>query len=146
MSRAAVRSMAAALRQELRLGRVRGVAVTTMLAPSVDTPLHRVAANHSGRAVRPMRPIYPAERVAATILRQLRRPRLEVVAGGPLAKALTHGHALVPGLTEWLVAEEARRSLRGPGRGAPRTGVDGVPATSGNLYRPASEPGTASGD
>jgi hypothetical protein len=91
-----------------------------------------------------MRPVYPAERVAATILRQLRRPRLEVVAGGPLAKALAHGHALVPGLTEWLVAEEARRSLRGPGRGA-RTGVDRVPATSGSVYRPASEPGTTSG-
>jgi hypothetical protein len=29
-----------------------------------------------------------------------------------VAKALTHGHALVPGLTEWLVAEETRRARR----------------------------------
>ena len=41
---------------------------------------------------------------ATTVVRQLRRPRLEKVAGGPLTKAVVHGHALVPGLTEWLVA------------------------------------------
>ncbi len=46
----------------------------------------------------------------STVVDQLRRPRLEKVAGGPVAKAVVHGHALVPGLTEWLVA---RRSTAG---------------------------------
>jgi NAD(P)-dependent dehydrogenase (short-subunit alcohol dehydrogenase family) len=106
MALAALRSMTAALRQELRLSGARGVAVATVLAPSVEAV--------NGRLGPPVRPVYPPERVAATVLRQLRRPRLEVVAGGPVAKALTHGHALVPGLTEWLVAEQTRRARRDP--------------------------------
>lgn len=109
MARAAVRSMSAALRQELRLAGARGIAVTAVLAPAVEEPDDADRPGGAGP-----RPVYPAERVAVTVLRQLRRPRLEVVAGGPLAKALTHGHALVPGLTEWLVAEETRRTLRRP--------------------------------
>jgi hypothetical protein len=42
--------------------------------------------------------------VASTVLRQLRRPRLEKVAAGPLTKAVVHGHALVPAVTERLLA------------------------------------------
>jgi hypothetical protein len=75
MSAAALRSMAGALRQELRLGGVRGVAVSTVLV-GVDSSVGRTA---------------------TTVVVQLRRPRLEVVAGGPLETALTHGHPLVPG-------------------------------------------------
>ena len=84
MSAAALRSMAGALRQELRLG---GVAVSTVLV-GVDASVVRTA---------------------TTVVGQLRRPRLEVVAGGPLETVLTHGHALVPGLTEWIVTELAHR-------------------------------------
>jgi NAD(P)-dependent dehydrogenase (short-subunit alcohol dehydrogenase family) len=97
MTGAALRVLAAALRQELRLGGVRGVAVTAVLAPELEDSF----------------PTGDAERVAATVLRQLRRPRLEKVAGGPVAKAVVHGHALVPGLTEWLVARRSRSASRG---------------------------------
>jgi NAD(P)-dependent dehydrogenase (short-subunit alcohol dehydrogenase family) len=131
MTKAAIRSMAGALREELRLDGVRGVAVATVLVPAVDTPIYRVAANHSGRTPHPPPPVYCAERVAATILRQLRTPRLEVVAGGPLVKAMTHGHALVPFVTERLLATETNRlGLRDPS----------VASTSGNLYRPDPRP------
>jgi NAD(P)-dependent dehydrogenase (short-subunit alcohol dehydrogenase family) len=95
MAGAAARVMAAALREELRLAGVRGVAVTAVLVPEPD----------------PAAPAFlrgPPERVASTVLRQLRRPRLEKVAAGPLAKAVVHGHALVPAVTEWLLA--GRRS------------------------------------
>jgi short-subunit dehydrogenase len=132
MSKSAIRAMAAAVREELRLDGVRGVAVTTVLVPAIDTPIYRVAANHSGRTPHPPPPVYSAERVAATILRQLRTPRLEVVAGGPLAKALTHGHPIAPILIERLLATETDRlALRRPA----------VWPTSGNLYRP--DPGPA---
>jgi NAD(P)-dependent dehydrogenase (short-subunit alcohol dehydrogenase family) len=135
MSKAAIRSMAAALREELRLDGVRGVMVTTVLVPAIDTPIYRVAANHSGRTPHPPPPVYSAERVAATILRQLRRPRLEVVAGGPLAKALTHGHPIAPIVTERMLATETKwLGLRGPAT-AP---------SSGNLYHPDPGPGTVS--
>jgi short-subunit dehydrogenase len=133
MSKAAVRSMAAALREELRLDGVRGVAVSTVLVPAVDTPVYRVAANHSGRTPHPPPPVHSAERVAATILRQLRTPRLEVVPGGPLVKAFAHSHPFVPALTQRLLAEETRwLGLRGPAVGP----------TSGNLYGPADGPGS----
>ncbi|MDT7582077.1 MAG: hypothetical protein QOK35_3341 [Pseudonocardiales bacterium] len=103
MAGAAVRVLAAALRQELRHGGHR-VAVTAVLAPEPDAP--------------PLLRGRP-ERVASTVLRQLRRPGLEKVAGGPLTKALVHGHALVPAATEWLVAAYARDPAR-PGVGDAR--------------------------
>jgi NAD(P)-dependent dehydrogenase (short-subunit alcohol dehydrogenase family) len=91
MAGAAVRVMAAALREELRLDGVRGVAVTAVLVPESDPA---APAFLRGRP----------ERVASTVLRQLRRPRLEKVAAGPLTKAVVHGHALVPAVTERLLA------------------------------------------
>jgi NAD(P)-dependent dehydrogenase (short-subunit alcohol dehydrogenase family) len=105
MAHAAVRALAGALRQELRLDGVRGVAVAAVLAPAVDPP-------GTGGPLPAGRP----RRVAATVLGQLRRPRLEVVAGGPLAKAVVHGHALAPAATEWLVAQRVRRGRRTAGR------------------------------
>lgn len=86
MAAAAVRAMAGALRQELRLAGVRGVAVTAVLVPAAAD----------------------ARRVAATVLGRLRRPGLEKVAGGPAATALVHGHALVPAATELWVAWRSR--------------------------------------
>jgi hypothetical protein len=102
MAAAAVRVMAGALREELRLDGVRGVAVTAVLAPTSRAV--------PGRARVPTRagPRTPREvAIARTVLRQLRHPRLEKVAGGPVTTAVVHGHALVPGLTEWLVARRA---------------------------------------
>jgi hypothetical protein len=90
MAAAAVRAMAGALRQELRIGGPHGVAVTTVLAPDGVFP--------GGSP----------DRVAAAVVRRLRYPALETVAGGPVAKAVVHGHALVPPLTEWLVARRSR--------------------------------------
>ena len=101
MAGAAVRVMAAALRQELRRDGVRGVAVTTVLAPEPDP---------AAPAFLWTRP----QRVASTVLAQLRRPRLEKVAAGPVTKAVVHGHALVPGITEWLVGRYAAAPRRPP--------------------------------
>jgi len=95
MAAAGVRVLAAALRQELRLDGARGVAVTAVLAPE------------PGPAAPPFLRGRP-ERVASTVVAQLRRPRLEKVAGGALTKAVVHGHALVPAATERLVAGRAR--------------------------------------
>jgi len=96
MAAAAARVLAAALRQELRLGGVRGVAVTTVLAPDIGPASGSFPAGSS-------------KRVAATVVSRLRHPGLEKVAGGPLTKAVVHGHALVPVFTEWLVARRSRR-------------------------------------
>jgi hypothetical protein len=75
------------------------VAVTAVLAPASRAVLGpaRVPTRAGLRTPRDVA-------IARTVLRQLRHPRLEKVAGGPVMKAVVHGHALVPGLTEWLVA------------------------------------------
>jgi short-subunit dehydrogenase len=99
MAAAGVRVLAAALRQELRLGGARGVAVTAVLAPE------------PGPAGPPFLRGGP-ERVASTVVAQLRRPRLEKVAGGALTKVVVHGHALVPAATEWFVAGRTRDAGR----------------------------------
>ncbi len=106
MAHAAVRVLAGALRQELRLDGVRGVAVTTVLAPALDARESR-AAGIGG----PFPAGRPA-RVAATVVDRLRHPGWEKVAGGALSTAVVHGHALAPGVTEWLVAQRSRRGRR----------------------------------
>jgi NADP-dependent 3-hydroxy acid dehydrogenase YdfG len=114
---AAGRVLAAALRQELRLGGARGVAVTTVLAPEINPRVGTFVRPNGGfgtssdGAAGPF-PTGSVERIAATVLSRLRHPGLEKVAGGPVAKAVVHGHALVPGLTEWLVARRSRSSAR----------------------------------
>ena len=95
-----------ALRQELRLDGVRGVAVTAVLAPGLDARASRAA------GVGGPFPAGRCDRVAATVVDRLRHPGWEKVAGGAPAKAVVHGHALVPGVTEWLVARVAQRSRR----------------------------------
>ncbi len=106
MAHAAVRVLAGALRQELRLDGVRGVAVTAVLAPGLDARESR-ATGIGGPF-----PAGRCDRVAATVVDRLRHPGWEKVAGGAPAKAVVHGHALVPGVTEWLVARVAQRSRR----------------------------------
>ncbi len=44
--------------------------------------------------------------------RRIRRRVRRAVAGGALATAVVHGHALVPGVTEWLVAQRSCRPRR----------------------------------
>jgi NAD(P)-dependent dehydrogenase (short-subunit alcohol dehydrogenase family) len=77
-SKFALRGLTECLRQEL----VRdGIEVCAVLPASVDTPLFQHAANYTGRAVKPMRPVIPAHRVARAIVQCARHPRPEVVVG-----------------------------------------------------------------
>jgi short-subunit dehydrogenase len=78
-SKWAVRGFSEVLRQELRND---GVDVVTVMPASIDTPLFEHGANYSGRAVKPMNPVYPAEKVAEVILASARAPRPEVMVGG----------------------------------------------------------------
>ena len=137
MSKFAIRGLSVSLREELRLAGVRGVAVSTVLPAAIDTPIYAAAANHSGRRVAPPPPVYRPERVAATVVAQLRRPRREVVSGGLLGRLFVAQHALAPRLTEYLMAQEVDRTLTRPERP--------VPPTSGVLHEPASGQTPATG-
>jgi len=131
-----VRGLSGSLRQELRLERVRGVRVCTVLPSTTDTPLFGQAANYTGRAVRALPPVYSAERVASAIVSLVRRPRREVVVG-PLGRALRAQAGLTPGLVERITAvhvDTMNLSRHDP-----------APATDGNLYEPAPGSGSVAG-
>lgn len=137
MSKFALRGLGTGLRQELRLSGAAGVHVCTVLPAAVDTPIWTDAANHSGRRVSAVPPVYTPERVARTVVHQIRFPRREVVAGGLLGRGLVALHAVLPGTAERLLAEAVDRwSLS---RSEP------APDTPGNLYRPAPGPGRVHG-
>ena len=58
------------LRQELALSGdgAKHIHVCTVMPATIDTPFFQHAANYTGRAVKAMPPVYPAERVAKTIV------------------------------------------------------------------------------
>jgi len=121
----AVRALSASLRQELRAEPE--IHVVTVLPATIDTPIFGHAANFSGRAIRPISPVYRAEKVAAAIVGLATRPRREVTVGwaGSLLAAL---HSLLPGPTEALVARQVGFDAFGGGSAA---------SGPGNLFAPA---------
>jgi short-subunit dehydrogenase len=138
MSKFAIRGLSVAVREELRLAGVRGVSVSTVLPAAVDTPIYAAAGNRTGRIPTPPPPVYSAERVARTIVGQLRRPRREVVAGGPLARAFVLQHVVTPRLAERMLAIDVAAAFR-------RDPAGTVPPTSGALYSPGAAPATVDG-
>jgi short-subunit dehydrogenase len=134
MSKAAVRAMGVSLRGELRLAGATGVHVATVSPPTVDTPFFQHAANHTGRRVLAMPPVYPVDMVAAVIVRTARKPKDEVVIGR-VAKALVRQHRLTPRPVEaQMVAmvETTHLSL-----------TESADDTSGTLFTPSSDPADA---
>jgi NAD(P)-dependent dehydrogenase (short-subunit alcohol dehydrogenase family) len=60
----------------------------------IDTPGFQHGANYFGREIKPVPPVYPAERVAAAMLSVAKRPRAVVSVGAP-ALAARPVHALL---------------------------------------------------
>ncbi|WP_128381318.1 SDR family oxidoreductase [Streptomyces cavernae] len=135
MSKYAVRALGSSLRQELRLAGARHVKVCTVLPATIDTPFFQHAANHTGRRVVPMPPVYPPERTARAVVDVVRVPRREVVVG-PVGRALILQSRLASGLVERMMALQVDRTHL--------SRHDTAAAGPGNLYDPA--PGTGSVD
>ncbi|WP_340556451.1 SDR family oxidoreductase [Streptomyces sp. GSL17-111] len=136
MSKAAVRSLGASLRQELLLERERNVHVCTVLPPTVDTPLFQHAANYTGREVLAMPPVHSPERVARAIVSLAAKPRRELVVGAS-ARSLVRGARLRPARAERLMARQVDRRHLSRRRTAH--------AGHGNLYQPAAGEGAVHG-
>lgn len=92
----AVVGFSESLREEL-LGT--GIDVVTVMPAAMDTPLFQHSANYTGRALKPPRPLYDPESVAAAIVDAARRPRRERFVGGS-ARAMHLLHVLAPALYE----------------------------------------------
>jgi NAD(P)-dependent dehydrogenase (short-subunit alcohol dehydrogenase family) len=118
-----IEGLSECLRQEL-LGT--GVHVSTILPASIDTPLFRHAANVTGWAVKPMRPIYHPDRVVAAIVETARQPRREVFVG-PAGRMLAYQRRVAPRLTEKMVSKRVERDHFQDAPAEP---------TPGNLFEP----------
>jgi hypothetical protein len=93
---------------------------------TIDTPFFQHAANYTGRAVKAMPPVYPAESVAKTIIELVDHPRREVVVGNA-GRLMVTQQTLAPGMSERMLATMVDRQH-----------LQDVPAapTSGSLFSP----------
>jgi short-subunit dehydrogenase len=130
MSKAAVRALGVSLRSELALQKVKGISVVTVLPPTVDTPFFRHAANHTGRRVLAMPPVYSVDVVAAALVSAADAPRNEIVVGR-LGRVMVRQHRLTPAPVEAQMALQVEKTHLSPSEPAPDT--------TGILFEPASD-------
>lgn len=102
-SKFAVRGFSESLRQELV--DEKDIHVCTILPASIDTPIFQHAANYTGRAVKPMRPVYDADLVATRIVHLAQHPKQEVVVGNA-GRAIRFQRRFMPFLSEKMLAKQ----------------------------------------
>lgn len=131
-SKWAIRGLSECLRMELL--DAPNITVSTVMPGSIDTPLFAHGANYTGRAPKPMKPVYPPEQVAACIVAMAENPRREVLTdnGGRMVWGLSN---LAPAVAARIIARSVETD-HFQDRPAPRG--------PGNLYAPADGPGRAS--
>jgi short-subunit dehydrogenase len=127
LAKFAIVGFSESLRQELLDS---SIEVCTILPASIDTPLFQHAANYTGRAVKPLNPVYDPELVASAIVRCAKRPRREVFVGNA-GRRLVMMKTFAPALGERRTARKVERD-HFQNRPSPRS--------EGNLFAPM--PGT----
>lgn len=132
MSKFAVRGLTLSLHQSV--WHRSPIRVCVILPGPIDTPMFARAANRSGRAIRAIPPAFSPERVAAAVIRSVRRPRRQRTTGLTGALISTGMHVL-PRFTETFVAQVAARLIFRP---------EPAPATRGALDA-ANVPSSTSG-
>jgi short-subunit dehydrogenase len=111
MSKFAIRGLTLSLHQST--WRRSPIRVCVILPGPIDSPMFERAANDSGRAIRAIPPAFSPERVAAAVIRSVRRPRRQRTTG--LTGALiVIGMHVVPRFTETFVAQVAARLIFRP--------------------------------
>jgi short-subunit dehydrogenase len=130
-SKHGVAALGAALRQELAETGGDGVHVCTVLPTAHDTPFFDHAANYTGRAVEPPRPLHPPRNVVETLVRLAIDPRDEEIVGGDgVVKILMK--KLVPGLEEKLAGRVMHRTqMQEPPPAPPSPGAVRQPMQTG---------------
>lgn len=135
ISKHGIRALGMNLRQELLLDGKTGIRVCTIMPATIDTPLFQHGANYTGREVKAMPPVYPAEKVARAIVSCARRPRREKFVGG---RAIAMQQKYLPAMTERMMAKMVDKQHLYQDRVAP-------PRT-GNLFDPIADGREVSGD
>ena len=111
MSKFAIRGLTLSLHQSV--WRRSPIRVCAILPGPIDTPMFERAANDSGRAIRAIPPSFSPERVAAAVIRSVRRPRRQRTTGLTGALIVVGMH-VVPRFTETFVAQVAARLIFRP--------------------------------
>lgn len=135
MSKFAVRGLTLSLHQAT--WRRSPVRVCTILPGPIDTPMFSRAANRSGKAIRAIPPAFSAERVAAAVIRSVRRPRRQRTTGVTGALIVVGLH-VVPRFTETFVAQVAARLIfSGPSARSTRGALDHarLPSSTNGAWR-----------
>jgi short-subunit dehydrogenase len=111
MSKFAVRGLTLSLHQST--WHRSPIHVCAILPGPIDTPMFARAANRSGRAIRAIPPSFSPDRVAAAIIRSVRRPRRQRTTGITGALIVV-GLRVLPRFTETFVAQVAARLIFQP--------------------------------
>lgn len=127
ISKSGILGLSDSLRMELQ--DVPGIHVSTVLPASIDTPLFQHSANFTGRAIKPMPPIYSADEVADAIVMLIQQPQREVYVGGA-GRRMSMLHTFFPALAERLFARQVSK-----------THFQDKPAlqSPGNLFQPMAQ-------
>jgi short-subunit dehydrogenase len=102
-SKFAIRGLGECLRAELL--DVPDIHISTIMPASIDTPIFQQAANYTGTAVKPLRPLYRPERVAQAIVTCAEKPQREVMVGNA-GRLMTVMHAASKPLYEQMIARQ----------------------------------------
>ncbi|WP_139920891.1 SDR family oxidoreductase [Hymenobacter sp. DG01] len=96
----------------------------------IDTPGFQHGANYTGRLIKPAPPVFPAQKVADTIVKLTRHPRPSTMVGwsGPALRLL---YQLAPQTTAWAAARLFRGYL---------AQAQPAPVSENSLFRPQPAP------
>lgn len=111
MSKFAVRGLTLSLHQSV--WHRSPIHVCAILPGPIDSPMFARAANRSGREIRAIPPAFSPERVAAAVIRSVKRPRRQRTTGLTGALIVIGMHVL-PRFTETFVAQVAARLIFRP--------------------------------
>ena len=126
-SKHGVRGLGMSIRQELWANNEKNIHVSTVMPVSIDTPFFQHAANHMGKPVLPIPPVYDVEEAANTIFSLALKPKDEVMVGRAGRFFGLQGK-IAPKFTEKQMAFQTHRTEMGQQRGAR--------SSSGSLFRP----------
>lgn len=129
-SKFGVRGLGMALRQELENNGETGIHVSTVMPVSMDTPFFEHAANHTGKPVKPIPPVYDPQKVVDVIYQMALEPQDEVVVGSS-GNFGSFVQRLAPGLMEKQMGKQAHKSQMEQDESAPHN--------SGSVFTPMKE-------
>ena len=126
-SKHGLRGLDMALRQELEANGEENIHVCTVSPTSMDTPFFEHAANHTGRPVRPIPPVYDPQLVIDAIYQVSLHPQQEVVVGrrGKIGQVISR---LAPRTMEKQMARRTHVAMM--------ENAEWAPDSPGNLFAP----------